>query len=1489
MAQPISINVVVNTAQATQAIGSFQQSAAQAFTAISATATTSLNQVEKATKSMSNSFLSAAKVSLTFLAVSKAVEAVSAAFSAAVKDVVGFDKAMREVSSIAPEVRDNFTKFRQAIIDLPASLGTTTELAKGLYEAFSSGVVPNNDANKALQFTATAAELAKAGLTTVATSTKILSTSLNAYSADISEANHFSDILFKTVELGQFRFEELANALGPVLPIAKNLGVSFADTSAALATLSQAGFSASNGATALRGIYVALIQESTKFRALGIDITATLGQQGLLGLFKQMAEATGENREKIKALIPETRGLSAFLSLTGQEAAKVAKNFTDANNASGNMKVAFNENQKSIAAGVDRVGAEFDRLIQTLTGEGGVSLINTALNAVSTVLFTLRTDVIAFGALGSVVAVFQLAFGGIELAVGAVSYAIGGLVDGIGVFLKSFPGLREFGKGLEETAAIIKGTSVEILKSGSANIQAFENLTVKIQDFGKAAVDTSTKVVEAAKPQKTAMDELVHSMGNAGSAAIQLDQGLVQAGASSASAAASHKTHSESLDLLAKRIVVGVDSVGNLATKFFDAAEKGSTFKSRLEEAGASVIGLADKSKISVEDITNLVGKFTDATVKTVELRQRMADAGVTQELLNASTKGLSTAFVRLAVDKGLNIEKIVEMNTEYQGLKQQLEDSSSELKKLGVNTGDLSQKIVNLTVNNAALKGSLLTTDQAFQAISGKTLTDFLAKTELSVKAIQVLKEKGKLSPEFLLDHVKKCIKEFEDLGIKAPASLIKLRGELERANPPILTLTQSAEKLGAKFDKDVKKGLQTSVDAFNDLQASGEISTTELAKQAKKIVDSYTEAGLQVPQGLLAGFRTIVTSAEDTAKSIDNSLGAVVENVAVRAKTALQSLNDQLAGFVSTQQFGSDLTTLTDQFAKATKELSNVKDIPGATGFADYTRKNLQKELDAIQAKMKDVFLSAIQEAKSLAETTGQVNLPASLGKAAYQLGYDFEKIRKEIEASIKSASTLGNTLATTVTDSNIQTALKDELNGAQKAVLSVARSLLSQVADLPEAQKLIDSVVEAAKSGANAGELLSVLDKAKKLIPEFVKLQGTLASAAKVQSEGFAEAQTLRVTAANQAVVQAKSDLDKAKAANLASVTKETTDALAAAASDYLKAEKSLAEALKKQDVEFPGEVTESYRDAKVAVEGITKEFEDLIKSIKTVQDFGSLSDLLKPPSNTKTPVNGATPITRPLNGVTRGNIDKEGNTLTMGTQLTAIFGNLVNATEHAADDFWNFGRVALDSTLTQLGAVTNPVNETTTIGNRPTVGAPSVGGGKGGGGGGGGTLGGAQLLGGSIAGGPVKDNGVGSGNFDNGVGLPRFANGTMYSNSNQRVTLEAGEAVLNRSQAENYRSGGRDNVSFSTGITYRDEGSAMEHSGFTYVPGHGNVPNFKLSAATGRLDRLMGPNAQRELQRSVIPVVTRAIQNRDLTRPITKATGLNRKGNPTLGGS
>lgn len=150
-----------------------------------------------------------------------------------------FEKNIAEVSTIlAGEGIKGFEVVGSEIERLSITFGkSANDLAQGMYDILSAAF----DVQSGMRLLEVATKAAIAGITDVSTSVDVFTSILNAWGLEASRAAEISDQLFQTVVRGKLRFEELANAMGYIAPIAANLGVEFKEIAAALSTVTRQG------------------------------------------------------------------------------------------------------------------------------------------------------------------------------------------------------------------------------------------------------------------------------------------------------------------------------------------------------------------------------------------------------------------------------------------------------------------------------------------------------------------------------------------------------------------------------------------------------------------------------------------------------------------------------------------------------------------------------------------------------------------------------------------------------------------------------------------------------------------------------------------------------------------------------------------------------------------------------------------------------------------------------------------------------------------------------------------------------------------------------------------------------------------------------------------------------------------------------------------------------------------------------------------------
>ena len=334
------------------------------------------------------------------LGMTAVITTITAGYGAIIKSSMAFEAALADVSTLVDTNTVSMKAFEEQIINMaPQVQKSTTEMANGLYQVVSAGI----DTASSMDVLRVSAKAAVAGITDTFTSVDIITTGLNAYGKAASEAEQVSDVLFQTVKLGKTTFGELANFLGPVLPLANALHISFEEVGAAMSTMTASGIRTDVAATALRATFSSLIQNASKFRAIGIDVIKVAGEEGLTGVMDRLKEATGGDIEKIQKLIPNVRALAAVLTITGAGADKFTADLIAMKNASGSMSEAFDKQAETTKAAWNEMKAQFSSFAASV-GKGLLPVVKTVLKFGSWLMKFIR---VAFSNVGIILGEFS--------------------------------------------------------------------------------------------------------------------------------------------------------------------------------------------------------------------------------------------------------------------------------------------------------------------------------------------------------------------------------------------------------------------------------------------------------------------------------------------------------------------------------------------------------------------------------------------------------------------------------------------------------------------------------------------------------------------------------------------------------------------------------------------------------------------------------------------------------------------------------------------------------------------------------------------------------------------------------------------------------------------------------------------------------------------------------------------------------------------------
>lgn len=257
------------------------------------------------------------------------------AFAKAAKGAYDFEKqfqqSMKEVATLSSGIKGSLTDYMNQVMDLTREVPVlANDAAKALYQIVSAG----HDGADGMKVLEVSAKAAVGGVTDTATAADGITTLLNAYKLDVSQAEKISDQLFTTVKLGKTSFGELGKSIAQVAPIAAAYGVETDQVLAAVATLTKQG--------------TPTAQAMTQIRASIIAVSKVLGDGAFDGRTYQealveVAKQAGGSESKLRELVPEVEAVNAVLGMTGINVKEAAGHLEEMQNATGAAEDAFKE------------------------------------------------------------------------------------------------------------------------------------------------------------------------------------------------------------------------------------------------------------------------------------------------------------------------------------------------------------------------------------------------------------------------------------------------------------------------------------------------------------------------------------------------------------------------------------------------------------------------------------------------------------------------------------------------------------------------------------------------------------------------------------------------------------------------------------------------------------------------------------------------------------------------------------------------------------------------------------------------------------------------------------------------------------------------------------------------------------------------------------------------------------------------------------------
>ncbi|WQK61451.1 phage tail tape measure protein [Mammaliicoccus sciuri] len=368
---------------------------------------------------------------------------VVAGFGLSIKKAADFEGQMSRVGAIAGSSKKELKSMSDQAIELGAKTSLSAqEVASGMEELAAMGF----NAKQIMGAMPGVISAAEASGADMATTSKVMASSINAFGLKASDASHVADVLAEVANRSSADINDMGYALKYAGTPAKALGASLEETSAAIGIMTDAGLDGSQAGTSLRGALIRLSKPSEKaskqMEKLGIHLEDSkgkfVGMPNLIGQFNK--ELKGMSKaEKLANIagIVGTESASGFLALMEAGPKKMSKFTKSLEESDGASAKAAKRMKDNLKGSLEQLGGAFESL-GIIIGNMFSPILRKLADSISWVVEKLngmprgiQIALVSLTALAAAIGPIVFAFGAFISVIGSAMTTLGPLLIGI--------------------------------------------------------------------------------------------------------------------------------------------------------------------------------------------------------------------------------------------------------------------------------------------------------------------------------------------------------------------------------------------------------------------------------------------------------------------------------------------------------------------------------------------------------------------------------------------------------------------------------------------------------------------------------------------------------------------------------------------------------------------------------------------------------------------------------------------------------------------------------------------------------------------------------------------------------------------------------------------------------------------------------------------------------------------------------------------------
>ena len=621
---------------------------------------------------------------------------IAGAAAAAFKLSADFETSFTKIKTLVGIGGAQLDNFRKGISELSGPLGASQkDLSDALFVITSAGL----RGDEAMQALEQASKATSIGLGETSDVARVAAAAVTAYGDAGLTSGAAIDQLTAIVREGNLEASELAPALGKVLPVASQMGVSFAEVGASVAAFSKLGVSAGESVSGLKALLANILKPSAdaakEFDRIGIsadDLRKSIKEKGLAATLQELVSAYGDNTEGLSKIIPSVEGLAVALGTAGAQGEdyvgivnRIAKSNGIVNKGFEDVSQTANFKLNQALVGLKNSASQFGSvIIPVITGI--LDKVNPLIQGFSN-LGDGQKDLVVKGALvaASLGPILSIS-GGLITNFATLRKAVQGVVGVYSIAAQGFAAARS---ELLEQGVAMSGLTVRI-KAARAAFSAL-NAAQKATVIGLVVAGIGAAVVafQAYNAELTTTEKIQKNVADIQASALKDTASL--RGETSALVSTIQKENTTLLEkeralgrlreinpqyfndlVLENGEVKGLTQANNLYTESILKSARAKAERAKIDELEGAKLGLEQELKeltettgiakyfneftsgmVSTADLADeLKGKIEDITAQQTALAENIAEGVVS----DVNTTATVTTDIEAPTDGGLGI-----------------------------------------------------------------------------------------------------------------------------------------------------------------------------------------------------------------------------------------------------------------------------------------------------------------------------------------------------------------------------------------------------------------------------------------------------------------------------------------------------------------------------------------------------------------------------------------------------------------------------------------------------------------------------------------------------------------------------------------------------------------------------------------------------------------------------------------------------------------